>query len=344
MASVPYQKKERKGWAGRVFYTTIRTPVPGTNKKRNKAICLGTDKKSEALIKVGEYIKLEKTGAISFAKISISESLKEYDKYQVRRWTNRYRNNQANLLKRFFETTNCFFLVEIKAKHFESYEDLRREKGLSEWTLWHDIKAIKTFFNWCTEVKEWLPKNPLAKIKKRKPEGGRLNYLSKEEVQRLLSTMPENDLKYMFAIAVFTGIRSSELLKLCWEDFDFVRNELYVLRGKSGQHDYVPFNPVLKDILSPFIKKSGKVFKYKNFEHRWLKQNWEKALIKVNIKLEKGDRWHILRHTYASHLAMEGTPIAVISKLLGHKNIETTMIYSHLSDKVVEAAGRSVSY
>lgn len=134
----------------------------------------------------------------------------------------------------------------------------------------------------------------------------------------------------MIAISLYTGIRASELMRLKWEDFDFDKNTVTIRKSKPGKFNMIPFNPKLKGYLQPIIKETGQIFKYK----RVPKKQFKRTLNKANLKIT----WHVLRHTYASLLTMAGIDIVTVSKLLGHSDIKTTMIYSHLSDKHKELA------
>jgi integrase len=137
-------------------------------------------------------------------------------------------------------------------------------------------------------------------------------------------------------------MRRGEILKLTWEDVDFRSGTLYVAEAKNGDPRHVPMSNRLRAMLSalprnirgkhlftgmPKIKKTVQIGK-PGEPFRDVDTSFENACEKAGIT---DFRFHDLRHTAASHMAMAGVPLKTIGEILGHKTAAMTERYSHLS-------------
>jgi integrase len=205
-------------------------------------------------------------------------------------------------------------------------------------TVKNYIALLKTALN---KAVEWniIDHNPIAKVKAPKIVKT-FNLFTKKEIDRLISEADE-PLKTGIIILVNTGMRRGELFHLRWRDVDLKAGSIRVwpydgFSPKGKRPRKIPIPQGLKEVLRKLSrKKSPDDFVFRPFqsEHRLYKRF--AALVK---ELGMKGTLHDLRHTYASHLAMAGVPIPVIKELLGHSDIATTMIYSHLSPEVHKAA------
>lgn len=156
--------------------------------------------------------------------------------------------------------------------------------------------------------------------------------MTEDEEGRLLDVLPGH-FKPLVVLAIHTGLRRGELINLHWDNIDFRTGTLTIKRSKHGESRHVPLNRVAvetlitmkreRKVLAPFIftTETGKYLH--NFERTWLT-----AVKKAGIE---GFRFHDLRHTFASRLAMKGRPLRTIQELMGHKTITMTLRYAHLS-------------
>ncbi len=174
---------------------------------------------------------------------------------------------------------------------------------------------------------------PLAKNNEKLPI-----VLSREEINRMFESV--NNLKHRLIIMFlyYTGIRLNELINLKWQDIDFER-EIIHLKVTKGSRDRVLFlHSRLKDfinILKP--KKQGLIF-VSNFSKKYNKRTIQ-SIVKNTAKkagIEKKVTPHTLRHSFATHLLEAGADIRHIQKLLGHKNLRTTQIYTHVANKDIK--------
>ncbi len=327
MASKPYLR-------GKIYWITYRK----SGKTYNQS--LKTTDLATAKYRVSQIeLKLSEGRNILPQKINALNKLGEYYESLKNKRTERHAYDQRLKIRQFMQSENINFLSQIDSPRVESYLTKRKQSGKEKATLRADLVAVKGFINWCYR-NNLLPVNPISTVKGPSIEKKSPSFLSTEQVKKLLS-VTHGDLYTMIIISLYTGIRRSELLRLKWEDFDWKNARLTVPVAKSGKFRVIPFNPKLKSLVSPNnTPKSGNVFKYKNI----LRSPYAKALKEAGITLPRNERWHILRHTYASHLIMSGAPLVTVSNLLGHASIQTTMIYTHLSDKHLEEAGRSLTF
>jgi integrase len=165
-------------------------------------------------------------------------------------------------------------------------------------------------------------------------------FLTVDECSRLLETSPPHLYQIYFTF-LHTGMRKSELENLQWGDVDFQRKKIRIQykedwQPKSGERD-IPMTDALSELLVDMKSKAKKssakdyVFIVKQSGHS---RNWiREQLIQVARKADIEDltKLHTLRHTFASHLVMQGVDLPTVKKPMGHSDIETTMIYAHLA-------------
>ncbi|HUD00807.1 MAG TPA: site-specific integrase, partial [Rhabdochlamydiaceae bacterium] len=198
-----------------------------------------------------------------------------------------------------------------------------------------------------TACKEWgwLEDSPMRKVSKPKEPRGRVRYLETEERERLLQACRESKNPYLYTVvvtALSTGMRRSEILNLTYRDVDLDKGRITLHETKNGERRVVPLVGHALELLRqhgsirridtvlvfPAIRgqKPQKVLNFRGA--------WETALKSAAID---DFRFHDLRHSCASYLAMNGASLAEIGELLGHKNLQVTRRYSHLSE--VHTAG-----
>ncbi|MEO0210867.1 MAG: site-specific integrase [candidate division WOR-3 bacterium] len=176
--------------------------------------------------------------------------------------------------------------------------------------------------------------NPLQGIKMAK-ETPRLRFLSDEEVSRLIQELEQEPVwfRVIVIIALYSGMRRLEILSLKWSQVDFREGIIRVERSKNEKPRQVPMHTEVKNILSMLQRESDFLFPgHAKMGHIWtIDPRWRKLLKRAGIR---DFRFHDLRHTFASHMAMSGVDIRVLQEiLLGHKRIEMTMRYSHLTTR-----------
>lgn len=211
------------------------------------------------------------------------------------------------------------------------------QRGAKTNTINMEITTLRTMLNLAIKW-DYLNKNPTQDIKKLKVTDAKPpRFLTKEECKLLLENCGD-ELYPIFYTFIHTGMREAELVNLEWEDIDFVRRKIRIRRKdfwhpKTGERD-IPIGKNLMEVLENLKQKSkAKGFVFSNNNGDKLKRRLRRDLMGITKKCGFPDvtKLHSLRHTFASHLVMKGVDLPTIQKLMGHADIQTTMIYSHLA-------------
>ena len=204
---------------------------------------------------------------------------------------------------------------------------MKRQKEAKPATINKELACLKCMLN---KAIDWdkLDVNPVRRVKQLKEENRRLRYLEKEEIAKLLASCPPK-LKSIVVLALQTGMRKSEIQNLKWRDIDFKQGHICLLDQKNGERSYVPLNEPAKYALMRVRKhpSSPYVFCKPNGETYNLRKSFETTLKKSGIL---NFRFHDLRHTTASHLAMSGVDLNTIREIMRHKTMSMTLRYAHL--------------
>jgi site-specific recombinase XerD len=194
------------------------------------------------------------------------------------------------------------------------------------------------------EVPNWLPSRPIKK-KKAKRVLPRIITINDFKAMRKVAHLvypPKEDKtsirnRLMLDIMFFTGARCNEVRTLRIENVDFI-NKRIKLFGKDSKERFVPMFPFLAEELKQFIgniRKDGYLFGG-DFEEDLISLRMMRYLIKAIAKEANIQNWqevhpHTLRHAFGTYLRNKGADLDEIRMLLGHENIETTLIYAHLA-------------
>lgn len=213
----------------------------------------------------------------------------------------------------------------------------------------HYLTVFNSFYKYLLFM-EKINKNPCDGIKSPKVAKKLPNYLTAEEIDKLFDIRLYKPLDYrnkaMLELLFATGTRISELINLKLYQIDFEECIIRV-EGKGKKERIVPVgNRALNalndyiNIYRPFLlKKENTDFVFINKDGKPIsRQGFFKILKKIakNAGITKEISPHVLRHSFATHLLNNGADLRVIQELLGHENLETTQIYSHLNNKKIE--------
>ena len=187
--------------------------------------------------------------------------------------------------------------------------------------------------------------NP-ARVVERNPRRALTRFLSRQEVARLHRVLDSQtrdsrrEQAEIIRLLLLTGCRRSEILRLRWSEVD--RDRLVLADGKTGPR-IVPLNTQARCVLERRPRgESPFVFPSPRDPARPRSRNlafWYRARREASIE---DVRLHDLRHTHASHAVMNGVPVPVVSRLLGHSDVRTTLRYAHLGDRQIEEAAERV--
>src|SRR5207248_2337786 len=179
-----------------------------------------------------------------------------------------------------------------------------------------------------------------------------MEFYSFEEHKRLVEAAADlhERIHVLILLGCDAGLRCGEIVALEWNDIDFKRNAIIVSRSewrgkvtvpKGGRSRRVPMTKLLAQMLQKVRHLRGSRVMWREDGHeklarpllrKWVSRAQRKASLRDNGGL------HIMRHTFCSHLAMQGVPVNAIKELAGHQDIMTTMRYMHLSPAAKDTA------
>ena len=220
-------------------------------------------------------------------------------------------------------------LIQQKIEAF--LNDLIEQGGLGSSGRNRHLTMLKAFFN---KGIQWglLHENPCRSISKLREPGPRTRFLDQEETQRLLEPT-STQFRPVLVTALHSGMRRGEILNLQWPDVDMKNRIITVQDSKSGKKRMIPIDDTLYETLKGLTSrfKKGYVFPSPKFPDKPcydFKRQFRNAVKAAQIE---NFRFHDLRHTFASHLVMNGVDIKSVQELLGHATLNMTMRYSHLA-------------
>lgn len=243
---------------------------------------------------------------------------------------------------------NSDALVNVSREQITGYMTQLKEKGLAAATIARKLAAIKAFYRFMT-AEGYMDANP-AEVVEAGTKGIKLpRVLSEDEVVRLLN---QPDIKTtegfrdrtMLEVLYATGMRVSELINLTLERVDL--NMKYIIAfGKGSKERIVPLGSVAAEFLQQYLEKVRPKLTHEDRNtnivflafggHELTRQRFWQIIRTYGRKanINKALTPHILRHSFATHLLDNGADLRSVQELLGHSDISTTQIYTHLTNK-----------
>ena len=258
--------------------------------------------------------------------ITVSQVYEEYQSYLKNRIAESTIATYRSFIVPFIKQLKSPYIGNIHESSVTNYISNKfKTDKITPRTANHILKYVKTMLSFA-KSRNYIKENPLEKVKLYRIEKSPPKFLDKSEIAKILTAAKGETLCPMIATALYTGMRLGELKRLKKEDVDLKRGIITVMLSKSRKFRTIPIHKDLKDILSiaalPFDTSNiRRVFKR----------------IQRNAGVA-GIGWHTFRHTFASHLTMNGVDLVTVGKYLGHADISTTTIYSHLSQSHVNQA------
>ena len=251
-------------------------------------------------------------------------------------------SSYKNDIKSFFLwlDENSFNPLNINASDANNYVSKLFGDGLKSSSVNRKISAIKSFYIFL-QKKKIIMKSPIADIVMPKQEKYLPVSMSEEEVERLLNS-PDLNIqierrdKAMIEVLYATGIRISELTNLKLTDLDINRSVLKVF-GKGSKERLVPFGEKAAESLNLYLTdrkdlKSKEIFLSNRGTKISRSAFWQRIKIytkRENLKISISP--HTLRHAFATHLLNRGADLRSVQILLGHSDLSTTQIYTHIA-------------
>ncbi len=239
------------------------------------------------------------------------------------------------------EQIGGYRLAEVTPELLREARD-QLKKGRSPGTVNRYHASLSSAFVIAMKEWGWLESNPMSRVKKLTEPRGRVRFLTDDEREGLLEACKESRSKQLYPIVVLalsTGMRKGEILKLTWDAVDLKKGHLTLVDTKNGETRGVPVAGMALKLLRKHAKvrriDTQLVFPGREGEKPIeIKEAWEFALDRAKIT---DFRFHDLRHTAASYLAMSGATLAEIAEILGHKTLAMVKRYAHLTEQHTSA-------
>jgi len=210
-------------------------------------------------------------------------------------------------------------------------ETWRREKmsRCKPATINRDLSRLRHMLNIAVEW-ELLEKSPMQGIKFLRENNARTRYLSVDECHRLIDSCMAPHIRAIVTVALHTGMRLGEILNLRWQDLDFSSGFILVQDSKNGQARQVPMDSMISTLLRSWPRLSDLVFTSVLTGGRIV--DVRTGFLNACKRAGLTDlHFHDLRHTFASQFVMSGGSLYTCQRVLGHKAINMTQRYAHLS-------------
>ena len=238
-------------------------------------------------------------------------------------------------LRRYSHQTNKSYISTIK--NFLDSDKTPREFLLSystksKSTMRSIYFSIKFFYRNVLN-KNFEEKLPLARKSLKLPI-----VLNKEEITKMIESTYNIKHKLIIMFLYYAGLRLNEVRNLKWQDIDFNREIIHIKTAKGDKERIVFLHKKLIEILEIYGEKNGEFIfisqRDRKYNKRTIQQIVKQSSKKVEIK--KNVTPHTLRHSFATHLLESGADIRYIQQLLGHKNLKTTQIYTHVANRNIK--------
>lgn len=239
-------------------------------------------------------------------------------------------------------------LTSATTDHIRGYLLTLYDEGLSARSAARHLSAIRQFYRFLL-LEETRQDDPSSTVSMPKQEKKLPSVLSEEDVDTLLNTAYEDTtpegirMQTLLEILYATGLRVSELVGLTHAAFQ-QGNDILIIKGKGNKERMVPLSPPAIDALKHYLKVRGYFLEHKKEASPWLfpsrsqeghltRQRFGQLLkeLALNAGIDPSNiSPHTLRHAFATHLLANGADLVSVQKLLGHSDIATTQIYTHV--------------
>ncbi len=278
----------------------------------------------------------------------MNENLENYRNYL--KYERAYSDNTVSAYMNDLNKYEEFLKKDILKSDTEDLEKyLKYIKNLESTTVAHKITSIKSYFNY--NIKRGIVSvNPADKVSRPKFTKHLPDYLTEEEVGKLLDVEVKSPYDYrnktILELLYSSGIRISELVNIKTPNYDSEECLIRIM-GKGSKERIVPLGDYAVNIMNDYMNNYRPLINKKHTDYVFINNRGDKIsrqfIFKVIKKeaLKKGIKKdispHTLRHTFATHLLKNGADLRIIQELLGHENISTTQIYTHVTNNKLKS-------
>ena len=255
-----------------------------------------------------------------------------------------YKNNILQLIN-YLESININDIKSVKYETIRGYLSYLHENKYKSKSISRMISSMRSFFKYL-KVENVITNNPMTLISNPKLEKKLPKYLTINEVEKILNVPDMNDKigirdAFILELLYVSGIRVSELVNIKLNDIEESQRRIKIL-GKGNKERYVLYGSRCSELLKKYISVRSDFLKYPNdylilsktgrkINTREIRNIINRIKTKAGISISISP--HTFRHTFATHMLNEGADIRAVQELLGHENLSTTTIYTHLTNE-----------
>ena len=241
----------------------------------------------------------------------------------------------------FLKSVNVEEIEAIQRIHINMYIKYLYDKKYTPGSITREIASIKGFFKWLN-INEYLKHNPALSIEQPKLPKHLPKVLSMKEIKQLLDEEMSIINKAVFELLYAAGLRVSELTDIQLSNVNL--NSKYVrCLGKGSKERIVPIGEKACSAIKKYLKERDFIIKKfgKSSKYLFLKEDGKKLTRQdvynfihgIGKTINKDISPHTIRHSFATHLLENGADLRVVQELLGHSDVSTTQLYTHISKK-----------
>lgn len=292
---------------------------------------------TESAIREGRHFK-----TVESRKHTLQEAIDRYIESVLPHKKPNSRRDQKKQLEWWADNLGCLSLADVTPSIIAEQRD-KLSKGKTNRgdrtnaTVNRYLAILSHLFTVSVKEWGWSHENPALKVTRLREPRGRVRFLSDEERTKLLDVCKQSDSAFLYTVVVLalsTGARRMEILGLKWKDVDIARGMITLHETKNGERRVLVLTSLALELMKQHAKirtlRCDFVFPAKSFDKPIdITTPWETVLKRAEID---DFRFHDLRHSAASYLAMNGASLAEIAEILGHKTLQMVKRYAHLSD------------
>lgn len=237
----------------------------------------------------------------------------------------------------------------IKKEHITSFLSHLRDDNISARTTARVITSLKGYFKYLMKENE-IKNNPMENIDSPKIKKALPKVLTLEEVDKLLNFKLETEFDYrnkaMLELLYATGLRVSELINLQLHDIN-IKNKVLRVIGKGDKERILPLGDYALSALNEYVNNYRSILQIKYIDEALFLNNHGKQItrqgffkilkqIANEVGIKKEFSPHTLRHSFATHMINGGADLKTVQTLLGHSDISTTQIYTHITNETIK--------
>ena len=295
-------------------------------KTKDKTVAKRLYNRTKREFLLGNIIQIDKD-----KNVLLKDFIKEYLEYSKTHKSKETAEREFYFFKSLIEHIGNIPLKLITVKQIDNFHTSLILKGRKPAGINITIRHLKSAFN---KAVSWgyLLNNPYKKISQIKEDKQPPRFLSVKEIETIMDAIKhDQDFHDLITCYLLTGARRSELCYLMKTDVDFINAIINIRKSKTGWRA-IPMNETVMEIMQRRCRGEGRVFP--KWQPHSITYRWIRLMKRLGIK----SRLHDLRHSTASYLVMMGVDIRTVQEILGHTNITTTQIYSHLTKDHVRSA------